>query len=72
MEESVDLANTSGGIRLSGLCMSAHPAILSEEQWAEIKRIKRRIPKAAKADEISLVGDASCGECGRTVPGDMQ
>jgi site-specific DNA recombinase len=48
---------------------NAHPAILSEEQWAEIqKRIKRRMPKGGeKQMKYRLSGLLRCGECGQAM-----
>lgn len=48
---------------------NAHPAILSEEQWAEIqKRIKRRMPKGGeKQMKYRLSGMLRCGECGQAM-----
>ncbi|MDI3311392.1 MAG: recombinase family protein [Thermoanaerobacterium sp.] len=48
---------------------NAHPAILSDEQWAEInKRITRRMPKGGqKQSKYRLSGLMRCGYCGATM-----
>jgi len=47
----------------------AHPAILSQEQWAEInKRITRRMPKGGQRQaKYRLSGLMRCGYCGSTM-----